>query len=233
MKFFVGTSGYSYKEWKGIFYPPKLPPSEMLPFYSQRFSTVEINNTAYRMPKESVLKSWLKQVPADFRFVIKAPQTITHFKRLKNAESLMKDFLEATSALKKQCGPLLFQLPGNFKKDLPRLKEFLKLLGSKTPAVFEFRHASWFDEDVYRCLRAKSCALCVVDAQEFPRADLVDTAKWGYFRLRREKYTTRQLADWIKKIKAQRWNEVYVYFKHEDAATGPALARRFLELAMR
>jgi uncharacterized protein YecE (DUF72 family) len=233
MKFFVGTSGYSYPQWKGKFYPPKLPASEMLNFYGQQFSTVEINNSMYRMPQAGVLKSWLKQVPADFRFVIKAPQTITHYKRLKDVESPMKDFLGATAALKKQRGPLLFQLPGNFKKDLPRLKDFLKLLGTKTPAVFEFRHESWLEDDVFDCLRAKSCALCVDDAEEFPRAALIDSAKWGYFRLRREKYTTRQLADWIKKIKAQPWNEVYVYFKHEDAATGPALAKHFLELADR
>jgi uncharacterized protein YecE (DUF72 family) len=233
MKFFVGTSGFSYPQWKGKFYPPKLPASEMLHFYGQQFSTVEINNSMYRMPEASVLKAWLKHVPADFRFVIKAPQTITHYRRLKNVEAPMKDFLGATLALKKQRGPLLFQLGGNFKKDLPRLKDFLKLLGTKTPAVFEFRHESWFDDDVYKCLRARSCALCVDDAEEFPRADLIETAKWGYFRLRREKYTIRKLADWIRKIKAQRWNEVYVYFKHEDAATGPALAKRFLELADR
>jgi uncharacterized protein YecE (DUF72 family) len=233
MKFFVGTSGFSYPAWKGPFYPEKLPQREMLLYYGRQFSTVEINNSMYGMPQPGVFKAWLQQVPADFRFVIKAPQTITHYRRLQNVRLPMREFLGATSVLEKQCGPLLFQLPANFKKDLPRLKEFLKLLGSRTPAVFEFRHESWLADDVYRCLRAKSCALCVDDDEKYPLADLVDTAKWGYFRLRREKYTTRQLADWIRKIKAQNWIEVYVFFKHEDSATGPALAKRFLELAAR
>jgi uncharacterized protein YecE (DUF72 family) len=233
MKFFVGTSGYSYPEWKGSFYPEKLPQREMLPYYGQRFSTVEVNNTAYRMPSASVLNSWLAQVPAGFRFVIKAPQTITHFKRLKNTRSAMKDFVGATTGLKKQRGPLLFQLPPNFKKDLPRLQEFLKLLDQKTPATFEFRHDSWFADDVFECLRAKSCALCIVDRDDIQSTDLTATAKWGYLRLRRERYTQRQLVNWVKIVKAQRWKEVYVFFKHEDAGTGPALAMRFLELAAR
>ena len=230
MKFFVGTSGYGYKEWKGSFYPEKLPQREMLHYYGERFSTVEINNTAYKMPRASVLESWAGQVPKAFRFVLKAPQTITHFKRLKNAEAPTKDFLKATAALKKQRGPLLFQLPPNFKKDIPRLKAFLRLLG-KTRAAFEFRHESWFDDEVFDCLRAKACALCAVDTDELPCTGPVSTTDWGYVRLRRKSYTARRLAEWVAKLKRQPWKEVFVFFKHEDSGTGPKLARRFMELA--
>src|SRR5579864_5500882 len=137
MRFFVGTSGYSYKEWKGTFYPQKLPEKEMLGYYAGRFATVEINNTFYRMPKASVLKSWAAQAPAGFRFVLKAPQTVTHFKRLKNARVETAQLLRAASALKDRRGPLFFQLPPNFKKDVPRLEAFLGLVGDRAEAAFE------------------------------------------------------------------------------------------------
>jgi uncharacterized protein YecE (DUF72 family) len=231
MQFFVGTSGYSYKEWKGSFYPAKLPQKEMLNFYAQRFSTVEINNSFYRMPGESVLESWAGQTPEGFRFVLKAPQAITHRKRLKDAEEPTNQFLQAASTLKGRRGPLLFQLPPNLKKDLPRLEAFLGLINNRAAAAFEFRHESWFDDEVLGCLRANSCALCVADTDDSPCADLVSTAGWGYVRLRRENYADRQLVEWIKKLRSHAWNEAYVFFKHEDAGTGPKFAARFLELA--
>jgi uncharacterized protein YecE (DUF72 family) len=231
MKFHVGTSGYSYPEWKGTFYPEKLPQREMLHYYAERFSTVEINNTAYRMPRASVLESWVELVPPGFRFVLKAPQTITHFKRLKNAESATKDFLEAASALKKRRGPLLFQVSPNFKKDIPRLKEFMRLLDPKTPVAFEFQHESWFEREVFDCLRAKKRVLCLVDSDELPIEDLVSTANWGYVRLRRKSYTKQRLAGLIARFRAEGWKEAYVFFKHEDSGAGPKLAKRFLELA--
>jgi len=230
MRFFVGTSGYSYKEWKGSFYPEKLAQKEMLSYYAQRFSTVEINNTFYRMPKAGVLESWAQQVPDGFRFVLKAPQKITHFKRLKDAEEETDYLLRTAAVLEGHRGPLLFQLPPNFKKDLPRLEPFLNLVGG-TPAAFEFRHESWFDDEVFECLRKNSCALCVADIDDSPCADLVNTAGWGYVRLRREDYTDEYLREWIERLRSQGWDEAYVFFKHEDAGIGPKLAARFLELA--
>ena len=233
MRFFVGTSGYSYKEWKGSFYPEKLPQKEMLSYYAQRFNAVEINSTFRRMPEASVLKSWTQQVPDTFRFVLKAPQTITHFKRLKNVKAETRDLLRKASVLKGRRGPVLFQLPPNFKKDLSRLKPFLRLIGRRTRAAFEFRHESWFDDEVFDCLRKHSCALCTADSDDSPWTDLVTTAGWGYVRLRRERYTGKRLGQWIERIRSQPWNEAFVFFKHEDTGTGPNLATRFLELAGR
>ena len=186
MRFFVGTSGYSYPEWKGNFYPEKLPQKKMLDYYAQRFSTVEINNTFYRMPKVSDLESWAQQGPDSFRFAFKAPQAITHRKRLKDAEQETDYFLRTTSLMKRRMGPLLFQLPPNFKKDVPRLEAFLSLLRGAKAAVFEFRHESWFEDDVFDYLRSHACALCVADIDDSQRSDLVRTANWGYVRLRRE-----------------------------------------------
>lgn len=230
MQFLVGTSGYSYKEWKGTFYPEKLPQKEMLEYYSQRFSTVEINNSFYRMPATSVVESWAQQTPESFHFVLKAPQTITHRKRLNDCAEHIDEFLQTAAVLKAQQGPLLFQLPPNFKKDLARLDGFLNVVDNRTPITFEFRHESWFDEEVYDCLRAHSCTLCVADAEDLPPADLVSTTDWGYVRLRREDYADKDLRKWIKNIKAQDWGRVYVFFKHEDTGTGPKFATRFLEL---
>jgi uncharacterized protein YecE (DUF72 family) len=231
MRFFVGTSGYSYKEWKGTFYPEKLPQKEMLGFYARRFSTVELNNTFYRMPSVSGVESWAQQVPDSFRFVMKAPQTITHHKRLKNVAAETDDLLRAASALKGRLGPLLFQLPPNLKKDLALLEAFLSVLDNRAPSAFEFRHESWFDDDVFDCLRASSCALCVAEMDDSANANLVSTTSWGYVRLRREDYPDERLVDWIERLRSQGWEEAYIFFKHEDAGTGPKLAARFLELA--
>jgi uncharacterized protein YecE (DUF72 family) len=230
MQFLVGTSGYSYKEWKGSFYPEKLPQKEMLEYYSQRFSTVEINNSFYRMPAASVVESWAQQTPKSFRFVLKAPQTITHRKRLNDCAEQVDELLQTAAVLKSQQGPLLFQLPPNFKKDLARLDGFLSIVDNRTPITFEFRHESWFDDEVFDCLRAHSCALCVADAEDLPPVKLFSTTDWGYVRLRREEYSDKDLRHWIKNIKAQDWNRVYVFFKHEDTGTGPKFATRFLEL---
>jgi uncharacterized protein YecE (DUF72 family) len=230
MHFFVGTSGYSYKEWKGSFYPEKLPAKDMLGYYAQRFSTVEINNTFYRMPAPSVLQSWSTQVPERFQFVLKAPQAITHFKRLKDVQEPTERFLQVASVLKEQLGPLLFQLPPNFKKDLPRLEGFLDLIPAGTRVALEFRHESWFDDEVFARLRAKSCALCVADSEDLPSPDLADTARFGMLRLRRENYSKQGLAAWLDKARSQKWDDAYVFFKHEDSGTAPKFATRFLEL---
>jgi uncharacterized protein YecE (DUF72 family) len=231
MRFHVGTSGFSYKEWRGSFYPEKFPEEEMLSFYANRFTTVEINNTFYRMPSESLLESWAAQVPASFRFVLKAPKLITHHKRLKDVAEPTDDFIRHASVLRQQLGALLFQLPPNFKKDLPRLEAFIDLIGGRAKCAFEFRHESWFDDEVFDLLRAHACTLCVADVDDGPTPNLVSTAAWGYARLRREAYSDNELREWIARIKSQLWNDVYVFFKHEDTATGPKLAARCIELA--
>jgi uncharacterized protein YecE (DUF72 family) len=231
MRFFVGTSGYSYPMWKGRFYPAKLPRAQMLTCYAERFDAVEINNTFYRMPSEGDVKEWASQVPGSFRFAIKAPQSITHFKRLKGAEEPTRQLLQVTAALKKRRGPVLFGLPPNMKRDLPRLQAFLRLIPRSVQTAFEFRHESWFEDDVFACLQARQCALCIADAESLPRAKLMSTAGWGYVRLRRENYTKRSLAEWVKRLRSQPWKEAYVFFKHEDTGTGPKFAARFFELA--
>jgi uncharacterized protein YecE (DUF72 family) len=233
MKFFVGTSGYSYKEWKGHFYPEKLPDKKMLEFYAQHFSAVEINSTFRRFPMEDTVESWVQQAPRSFRFVLKARQTITHFRRLQNADEQIDDFINLASILKQHQGPLLFQLPPNFTKDLPRLEAFLTYVDGRAAVVFQFQHESWFEDDVYSCLRAHSAALCSVD-DEGPACDkVIGATNWGYVRLREERYTDARLKKWIEKLKAEDWNECFVFFKHEDAGAGPTLAARFVELAGR
>lgn len=233
MQFFVGTSGYSYKEWKGSFYPAKLPAKEMLGFYSQHFSTVEMNNTFYKMPTIEGVQAWAAQAPANFRFILKAPQTITHRKRLKNVDDDVAAFVRAAMALDDRLGPLLFQLPPNFKKDMPRLAALLELLrdqDQRPRVAMEFRHESWFDDDTYDCLRAQACALCVADAEDLPAVDLVNTTDWGYVRLRRDDYTPASLGKWLERLQAQTWREAYVLFRHEDTGAGPAFASQLQEL---
>jgi uncharacterized protein YecE (DUF72 family) len=228
---FVGTSGYSYKEWKGSFYPEKIPAKDMLRFYSERLSTVEINATFYRMPQPTMLETWKEQVPSTFRFSLKAPQRITHFKRLKETEEETKYFLETVSLLAGNLGVVLFQLPPNFKKDLPRLQAFVNQLPQEPRAAFEFRHPSWFDDDVLEVLRSRNHALCVSDTDDLPTTHIDKTADWGYLRLRRVNYSEENLAEWVKRIRDQNWNETFLFFKHEDAGTGPKLATQFLKLA--
>jgi uncharacterized protein YecE (DUF72 family) len=228
MRFFVGTSGFAYKEWKGPFYPEDLPDREMLPYYAGRLPGVEINNTFYRMPKESVVAGWADGVPESFRFVFKASQRITHFGRLKNVASELEYFLRVSQALGSKRGPTLFQLPPNFKKDLPRLTDFLALLPDGWPTAFEFRQATWLDDAIYDALRAKNAALCIADTGEEGDAPFVATADWGYLRLRREAYTDADLDEWARKVTGAPWSDAYVFFKHEDAGTGPRLAEDML-----
>ncbi len=228
MDFHVGTSGYSYKEWKGPFYPEKLPASKMLSYYAERLSAVELNNTFYRMPKTSVVESWSEQVPEHFRFSIKASRRITHFKRLKDAEEVTDYLLRGVQSLGSRLGVLLFQLPPNLQCDLTRLDSFLELLPEGTRAAFEFRHPSWFDEAVFERLRARNFAVVGVDAAEGEDAVLVHTAPYGYLRLRRSDYDRAALTDWALRIDALGWREAFVFFKHEDAGAGPRLAAEFV-----
>jgi uncharacterized protein YecE (DUF72 family) len=233
MKLYVGTSGYSYKEWKGRFYPEKIPAAQMLSYYASRLPAVELNNTFYRMPQRSMVESWKTQVPENFRFSVKAPQRITHFKRLKDAAAETNNMLEIVSALEDRLGVVLFQLPPNMKKDLERLEEFLQVLPASTPAAFEFRHPTWFEDDVIELLRRYKRTLCVADTDELPTNHIDQTADWGYLRLRRVQYSEADLVEWIKRIRAQQWQTAFVFFKHEDEATGPKLAAQFIELSNR
>lgn len=226
----MGTSGFSYKEWKGHFYPDDISDKDMLKHYGTQLPTVEINNTFYRLPKEGVLVSWGEQVPDGFRFAIKASQRITHIKRLKDALDETEYLIRIVRTLGPKLGPLLFQLPPNLKKDLPRLEQFLKQIPADMPAAFEFRHASWFEEDTFACLRSANCSLCIADADDELSIPFVATANWGYLRLRREKYTSGELKKWMAHIQQSDWKSAFVYFKHEEEATGPKLAAQFLKL---
>ena len=230
MNFYFGTSGYSYPKWKGRFYPAKMPAKEMLGFYASRFRAVEINSTFYTPPEVSVLEGWAGQVPADFRFAFKAPQKITHFRRLKDVGELVRSMLDVLGTLKRRLGPLLVQLPPNFKKDVPRLREFLALLRRKNRVAMEFRHPSWFDEEVFGLLRKHRTALCIADTEDDLAVPFVATADWGYLRLRRPKYSTAALKAWAARMKSQAWRDCFVFFKHEDEAKGPKMASRLLEV---
>jgi len=233
MNLYVGTSGYSYKEWKGTFYPEDMPADGMLRYYGERFRTVEINNTFYRLPKASVLEAWAAQVPAEFKFVLKASKRITHIGRLKDVGDPTAYLLEVAGTLKDRLGPLLFQLPPNLKKDLPRLRDFLALLPPDRRAAFEFRHQTWFDDEVLGLLRERRAALCIAEAEEGVEVPFVSTADWGYIRLRMQDYTDADLKAWLKRVQGETWKDAFVFFKHEDAGKGPKMAKRFLELAAR
>jgi len=231
MNLYVGTSGYSYKEWKGTFYPDDLSDKQMLHFYGERFRSVEINNTFYRMPKASVLEAWATQVPADFKFVLKASQQITHKQRLKDAGDSVSYLLEVARALKERLGPLLFQLPPFLRKDAPRLREFLALLPPDRRAAFEFRHQSWFDDEVLGLLRDHRAALCIAEAENDLEIPFSSTADWGYLRLRRPDYGDAELKAWVERVRQQDWKDTFIFFKHEEEGKGPQMAKRFLELS--
>lgn len=226
----VGTSGYSYKEWKGSFYPDDLPASKMLPFYASQFNTVEINNTFYRMPEAKTLAKWVGEVPDGFTFVLKAPQRITHQKKLAGAEDDVRYFWETAQSLGGKLGPILFQLPPFLRKDAARLREFIAIVPREAKIAFEFRHESWSDDEVRSILRERDAALCAADTDEVadPASVLIPTASWGYLRLRRTQYAPGDIASWAKRVKGHKWSDAYVFFKHEDEGKGPAFAKEFL-----
>jgi uncharacterized protein YecE (DUF72 family) len=228
MKLNAGTSGYAFKEWKGSFYPPDLKDDGMLGYYASKFPTVEINNTFYRLPKEAVLQAWAGQVPEPFTFAIKASQRITHHARLKpEGASAVEFLLKNTSALAGRLGPILFQLPPNLKKDVDRLRAFLDTLPADRRYTIEFRHESWFDDDVFDALRARDIPLCIVEQPDFA-SPVVSTASWGYARLHRFDYDEAMMAEWVKRLAAQPWTEAYVYFKHDEGiGSGPPAVDAF------
>ena len=231
MKVRIGTSGYSYKEWKGSFYPDDLPATKMLQFYATRFDTVEINNTFYRMPDTKMLAKWAEQVPDSFTFILKAPQRITHQKKLAGAEEDVRQLFDVATALGPQLGPVLFQLPPFSRKDAAKLRDFLGVLPPKCKVAFEFRHESWCDDEIYSLLRERDAPICLSDTDEVtdPDALVIPTASWGYMRLRRTEYDDKALADWARRVEKQPWSEAFVFFKHEDEARGPLFAERFRE----
>jgi len=230
MQLLAGTSGFSYKEWLGKFYPEKHPADQMLRYYASHFATVEINNTFYRMPAEAMLANWTEQVPEGFCFTLKAPRRITHELRLKECETHVAEFVRRAQALGGRLGPLLFQLPPFLKKDLPRLRDFLALLPAGRAVAFEFRNSSWNDDEVYGTLREKRAMLCYTDTDEGDSPPVIATADSGYLRLRRTHYEDAELGEWAGRIAALKLDRAYVYFMHEDDALGTVFARKLMEL---
>jgi uncharacterized protein YecE (DUF72 family) len=230
MKLYVGTSGFSYKGWKGAFYPEDLPDRKMLAYYGSELPAVEINNTFYRMPKREVFENWAAKVPEDFRFAVKASRRITHFKRLADSDEILDYLLTGAGALGDNLGVLLFQLPPNFKADVERLKTFLGTLPQDVRCAFEFRNASWNDDAVHDALRDHGVALVTADTDK-EDAEIVATAPFGYLRLRKTDYSDEQTAAWAEHVSAQHWDDAFVFFKHEDAGVGPLMAKKFLAMA--
>lgn len=223
----VGTSGFSYKEWKGSFYPEKLSPKKYLSYYAEHFPTTEINNTFYRMPTPKLCEDWYAEVPAEFSFTLKLTQRITHFKRLKNVDDEMNYFLDCAANLKEKLGPILVQLPPNFKKDLEVLDAFLEKFAKQGRLAFEFRHASWFDDELFELLRKHNTAFGVVEKEEGEAGvtPLEVTGSFVYMRLRKGEYSDEEMLDWARWIRAQTV-PVYCYMKHD--ARAPVLAKRLL-----
>jgi uncharacterized protein YecE (DUF72 family) len=225
---FVGTSGYNYPEWRGTFYPEKFSADKMLAYYAERFPTVEINYTFYRMPTEKLLAGWTAGTPESFSFTLKAPRRITHDAKLQRCDELLEVFCRAARTLGPKLATLLFQLPPTFKKDLPVLRAFLELLPEGTRAALEFRHASWFDAEVFDALRSRNMALCVADSEKL-HAPVEITADYAYFRLRDEGYQQADIERWAGTIRAlQGVGDAFVYFKHEEQGLGPDFARRLM-----
>lgn len=229
--FWIGTSGYNYKEWKGPFYPTELAEPEMLKYYAARLPTVELNYTFYRMPNVRTLQGWAKETPEEFHFTLKAPRRITHDLRLRDAGDALTYFCDTAKALKQRLGALLFQLPQFLKKDLPRLEDFLHQLPPGYRAAFEFRNPSWFADEVYECLRRFDAALCIAEHED-RSVPFEQTATFGYFRLRRLDYPDADLAAWAQRLvdAGSRWADVYVYFKQEEAGKGPRFAAKLSQL---
>ncbi len=231
MAFHVGTSGFSYKAWKGLFYPEDLPDSDMLTYYAGRLDAVEINNTFYRMPTVKLLAGWAEKVPERFTFALKATRRITHQKKLEGVDDELAYLTETSSTLGDRLGPTLVQLPPYLKKDVPRLAEFLSRVPRGFRVALEFRSSSWFDDEVYAALEDGDAALVVSDVDDKPEPPVVRTAPFGYARLRRTDYDDAALESWAARLASPGWDEAYVFFKHEDEATGPRWAARFGELA--
>ncbi len=230
MKFWIGTSGFQYTEWKGNFYPEDLPASKMLSFYAERFSTTEINYTFHRIPAPKTIDNWKTLTPENFRFALKAPQKITHWSKLCDCADTLDYFCRVISGLGERLGPVLFQLPPTFKKDADVLRSFLRELPSMR-AAFEFRHESWFNDEIYELLKSRNIALCIADTETIETPKTI-TANYGYLRLRREDYQKIDIDRWAEFAREQKshWRDASVYFKHEESGIGPKLARQMMQL---
>jgi uncharacterized protein YecE (DUF72 family) len=229
MAIWVGTSGFQYPEWKGKFYPEDLSAKKMLPFYAEHFSTTEINYSFRRIPSKETLEKWDGATPAEFKFSFKAPQRITHFARLKDCEETLKFFGEAILSMGKKLGPVLFQLPPQFKKEAERLDSFLATMPEGIQGAFEFRDLSWFDDETFGILRKHNAALCIAENEELA-TPAVATANFGYLRLRREDYKAADIRRWAKFVVEQtKWKNCFVYFKHEETGSGPKFAAQMLQ----
>jgi uncharacterized protein YecE (DUF72 family) len=226
----IGTSGFQYSEWKGTFYPEKLPVSKMLPFYSERFSTTEINYSFRTIPSAKTVDAWSQVTPDDFKFSFKAPQRITHFARLRNCDEILGVFWNAIARMEQKLGPVLFQLPPNFKRNVTLLNEFLPILPEGMLAAFEFRDVSWFEEETFAALRKHNVALCIAEDEKLA-VPSVATADFGYLRLRREDYENSDVMRWAEFVRAQQahWREAFIYFKHEERGVGPKFAMQMIE----
>jgi uncharacterized protein YecE (DUF72 family) len=231
MKAWIGTSGFQYPEWRGNFYPEKLPAGKMLPFYAERFPTTEINYTFRRMPSGKTIESWYGLTPEQFAFSLKAPQRVTHFSKLQNCAESLRYFFGVIQGLENKLGPLLFQLPPSFKKDARVLQAFLAELPSGIRAAFEFRHNSWFDEEIFQSLGARNAALCVAQSEQID-TPAVATADFGYLRLRRQDYTATDVTFWADFLGSNesKWSDAFVYFKHEERGEGPRLASEMIRM---
>jgi uncharacterized protein YecE (DUF72 family) len=231
VKPWIGTSGFQYAEWKGTFYPEDLAASKMQPFYAGRFSTTEINYTFHRIPAAKTIDNWKQLTPENFRFSLKAPQKITHFARLQDCADTLRYFCDVVAALGEKLGPVLFQLPPNFKKDTFVFGDFVNGLPGGMRAAFEFRHESWFDDEVFETLKARNAALCIADTEKL-EAPKIATANYGYLRLRREDYGKLDIDHWARFIGEQetKWGDAFVYFKHEESGIGPKLATQMMDL---
>ncbi len=228
MQILAGTSGFSYKAWKGNFYPEDLPDTRMLEYYSSRLPSVEINNTFYRMPSAKMMAKWLSVVPEEFRFVLKATRRISHFARLRADDELLEYLFGITAELGDRLGAHLVQLPPYAKKDVEALRGLLERVPEGNRVAFEFRNESWFDDEVYEALRSFDAALVIADGGKV-EVPLVSTASWGYLRLRRDDYDDDALRQWHDHIVSQPWKDAFVFFKHEDDGGGPRMARAMLE----
>jgi len=226
----IGTSGFQYPEWRGTFYPEKFPTAKMLPYYAERFSTSEINYTFYRIPNSKTIEGWDTSTPEHFRFGLKAPQKVTHIAKLRDCAQLLDVFQGVVSGLGSKLGPVLFQLPPSFKKDATLLDQFLGGLPTGIRAAFEFRHSSWFDDEIFGQLQKHNTALCIAESSDLVTPSLA-TTDFGYLRLRREDYEKADIIRWAKFIEAQkeRWSHAFVYFKHEESGMGPQLAAQLVK----
>jgi uncharacterized protein YecE (DUF72 family) len=228
MRLYSGTSGFSYQEWHGAFYPEGLPAADRLAYYAARLPAVEINQTFYRMPRASQLAQWAAQVPDAFRFAVKASRKITHLKRLTDVGDETKYLIETARALGEKLGPVLFQLPPTLKLDLERFDRFLDHLPAGTLAALEARHGSWRDDAVFARLRERGMAWVITEDDEDGATDLVATAPWLYLRLRRTDYDRAALASWATRLRAAAPVQAFAFFKHEDGAVGTKWAMELL-----